>query len=396
MCSTGWTRRDFLTTAAAAGVALAGASAVTGTAEAVAAAEPAALPTRTALTNVRVFDGRTLSAPTTVVITGRLIGGSAVGARTVDGRGGTLLPGLIDSHVHLRDLDTLSQLTRYGVTTALDMACWPPSLVDSLRRRPGRTDIRSAGVPATAPGSPQSQAPGYPANGVVAGPDQARQFVAARVREGSDYIKVIVDVPGLSQATLNALVSASHAAGKQVMAHAAANATVSEALAAGADMIHHVPLDSVLTATQVGQYATRRRTSVPTLTMMEGFAGLGVPGWSYATARDSVAALQRAGVQILAGSDANVTPGVPVNPAFGVSLHRELELLVGAGLSTAAALRAATSVPASAFGLRDRGAIRPGYRADLLLIEGDPTADIRTTRNIQRVWAGGVEYTPAG
>jgi hypothetical protein len=95
----------------------------------------------------------------------------------------------------------------------------------------------------------------------------------------------------------------------------------------------------------------------------------------------SVARLRAAGVPVLAGTDAP-NPGT----AHGVSLHRELELLVRAGLSPVEALRAATSLPARAFRLLDRGRIAPGMRADLLLVGGDPTTDVLATRDIRAVW----------
>ena len=68
--------------------------------------------------------------------------------------------------------------------------------------------------------------------------------------------------------------------------------------------------------------------------------------------------------------------------AHGASLHGELQLLVEAGLTPTEALAAATSAPAAAFHLTDRGRIAPGLRADLVLVEGDPTADILQTRAI--------------
>ncbi|MBP0457199.1 amidohydrolase family protein [Streptomyces montanisoli] len=391
-----WTRRGLLK-ATAAGAALASVPAALGAPGTAAAAErtTGGRPERVALTNVRVFDGRALSAPRTVVIDGGVIGLSPFGARTIDGKGATLLPGLIDAHVHLEDVGTLEQLTGYGVTTALDMACWPPSLVDSLRHRPGLTDIRSAGVPATAPGSTESMLPGFPQSDLVDNPAQAPGFVAARVAEGSDYIKIIVDVPGgLDQATINALSAVAHAYGKLANAHTVTSAAVDEALLAGVDVIHHVPLDTAVTSAVAARYAAGRRVSVPTLTVMEGFGALGIPGLSYAAARDSVIALHKAGVRILAGTDSNRKQGIPVQPAFGAGLHHELELLVAAGLSTVDALRATTVLPAQTFGLHDRGVISPGRRADLVLVDGDPVSDIRTTRNIQRVWAGGIEYAP--
>ena len=95
--------------------------------------------------------------------------------------------------------------------------------------------------------------------------------------------------------------------------------------------------------------------------------------------------LVAAHVPILAGTDAPVQ-GV----TYGASLHEELSLLVGAGLSPLQALVAATSATAKAFHLDDRGMIQLGRRADLLLVEGDPTVDIVATRNIVEVWKKGV------
>src|SRR5690348_4356281 len=75
--------------------------------------------------------------------------------------------------------------------------------------------------------------------------------------------------------------------------------------------------------------------------------------------------------------------------AHGASLHGELRLLVRAGLTPTEALRAATSVPATTFGLHDRGRITPGARADLLLVDGDPTSRIADTLSIRDVWRSG-------
>ena len=107
----------------------------------------------------------------------------------------------------------------------------------------------------------------------------------------------------------------------------------------------------------------------------------------------SVAAANKAGVPILAGTDANTTPAPIGHPAYGDSLHTELELLVEAGLSTKDALRAATILPARYFGLWDRGLIAPGRRADVVLLSKNPLDDIKNTRSIVAVWAGGVQWT---
>ena len=155
--------------------------------------------------------------------------------------------------------------------------------------------------------------------------------------------------------------------------------------------------------------------AVPTLTMMDAVAitffgrgadgaqsahgapvnGAPPPGPGYHNAQSLVGLLHQAGVPILAGTDANTTVGVPANVEHGSSLHRELELLVRAGLSPVAAIAAATSLPAKHFGLSDRGAVRPGLRADLVLIAGDPLADITDSRRVERVWCAGIQASIA-
>ena len=110
-----------------------------------------------------------------------------------------------------------------------------------------------------------------------------------------------------------------------------------------------------------------------------------LPATNYAAAEATVRQLRAAHVPILAGTDAG-NPGT----AHGAALHRELELLVNAGLTPIEALAAATSVPAKIFRLGDRGRIAPGLRADLVLVNGDPTSDILATRDIAGIWKQGV------
>jgi len=157
-------------------------------------------------------------------------------------------------------------------------------------------------------------------------------------------------------------------------------------------VLTHVPtkdaIDSCICEIMIAQQAI----AVPTLSMMEGIVNnLRIPGTSYSNARESVKAMHEAGIPIFAGTDCNAQPGVPAQIKHGESLHHELELLVDAGLSTLEVLRAATSLPAQYFGLSDRGIIEVGKRADILLIGGDPIADIKATRQIKRVWCKGVE-----
>jgi imidazolonepropionase-like amidohydrolase len=367
----------------------------------------------TIFADVHVFDGdRILDGLYDVVTDGSVIAAlepagpatqldrtaSPAGATVIRGRGATLLPGLIDAHVHLRGPGDLEELARWGVTTALDMGSWPLALIEELRHA-GPTDMRSTGAGAVGPGSPQAKIPSRPADSIVTTPEDGRRFVATRVADGMDYIKIIVDPPGRGgpdQATIAAIVQAAHDAGRMVVAHASNTGAVAMAQAAGADVLTHAPLDAALDEAAVAEVVRSHRTSVPTLVMMAGVAANApVPGLDYRHARDSVAALHRAGVPIVLGTDANQAVGVPANVSYGDSAHRELELLVEAGLSPAEALHAATGAAADRFGLPDRGRIAPGLRADLLLIEGDPATDVTATRSILAVRLAG-KVGPAG
>lgn len=344
-----------------------------------------------ALRGVRVYrDGR-FGDPEDVIIDGSIIGTDAVGALDAE-VGGFLIPGLIDCHVHIQGLDTLETLARNGVTTALDMGN-PMSLLSPLRGTPGVTDLRAAGIVSTSPTSAHAQRMHADTAVLVASPEDADSWVADRVDEGADYIKVVIDLPGFDQETVDALVAAAHARGRKVIAHASRSDAVAMAQAAGVDILTHAPLDRAIDGAQAALLVAAGVFIVPTLTMMEGLVeGLkraGVPGPAYGPARASVAAAHAAGMPILAGTDANVAPGAPSQPPYGESLHYELELLVDAGLTPSEALDAATSLPADHFDLADRGRILPGLRADLVLLEDDPLADISATRKIRGVWIAG-------
>jgi hypothetical protein len=176
-----------------------------------------------ALTNVRVFDGNGFCEPNIVIIDGGSIGSSTEGAEVIDCNGNFLLPGFIDAHVHLVAEHNLRQLVSFGITTALDMTTRPQSLLDSLRGKRGLTSIRSAGIGATSPGSKHSQIPIWPKDSLVSNSTDAARFVKDITAEEADYIKIIADIPGPDQATVNALASNAHSNGKLTIAHAVSN-----------------------------------------------------------------------------------------------------------------------------------------------------------------------------
>jgi len=390
----------------------------------------------------RVFDGVAVTDADSVVVRDGLIAEVGVGlpapegAEVVDAPGGTLLPGLIDAHSHVLRVADLAQALVFGVTTELDMFC-VPDLLGPLRaaasRRDDIADIRSAGIGATAPGGHPAQlveAGVYPPFPTVASVEEAAGFVAERVRDGSDYLKIFLEDgsaggwgnrPHLEAGTVAALVAAGHAAGLPVVAHITTQVAAQRCVAAGVDGLAHLFVNEPPTAAFVDQAVAAGIFAVPTVTIFEELyrttgrrreaayvdrprlwpyldptmrsALLGdwpdhvrrPPGRASAEyAGQAARELHQAGVPILAGTDV-------VHPlaAHGLSLHAELAALVDAGLSPAAALASATSNPAAAFGLTDRGRIAPGLRADLLLVEGDPTSDITATGDITDIWRRG-------
>jgi imidazolonepropionase-like amidohydrolase len=388
----------------------------------------------TALRNVHLFTGTQTLPQTTVVFQDGIItalgdeGAIPPGAAVMDGAGHTLLPGLIDAHTHVLDPANLRQALIFGVTTELDMFT-DARLVRALKEQQAAghgldlADLRSAGTGVTAPGGHFTEY-GLPLP-TITGPEEAQEFVDARIAEGSDYIKLVYDdgrsmgrpFPTISKETMAAVVAAAHRRGKLALVHITAYQDAREAIEVGVDALAHLFVDQAPDPDFARTVAEHHAFVVPTLTILECAAG--TPGGaslvtdarlvpyltrgdigqleasflanrsgtlpSYAVAVEALRQLKAAHVPLLAGTDAP-NPGV----LHGASLHRELALLVQAGLTPEEALAAATSLPATHFGLTDRGRIAVGLRADLLLVRGDPTTDITATREIVSVWKCGV------
>lgn len=355
-----------------------------------------------AVTNVQVFDGETISGPSTVIINGEHIGRvvpfgnmSVPGAEIVDGEGGILLPGLIDNHCHPGNLDDLTTLTSYGVTTAMGMACLSYDLCNALLNQTGLSSFITTGIAAIAPGSPHATLFDTPLEDTIASPDQAPEFVANVFGNHSTFLKMVAEDNGPSQETLNALVSYTHKAGRVATTHASSIEAYNQAITSMTDSIQHVPVDAPLNASMAEQILQQNQFVTPTLNAYKYLLELdvGAPSRNLSNGVQSARTLHEAGVPLLVGTDSFVDhENGMINIPFGNSLHAELELLVQAGMEPLDVLRGATSLAAKLHSLPDRGSITTGLRADLLLIQGNPLTNISNTRNIKRVWVGGHEY----
>ncbi len=385
----------------------------------------------TVIKNVRIFDGERIIQNSAVVIEkGRIIavGQKAKipeGAKIFDGKGQTLLPGLIDAHVHVWDPQNLKQSLVFGVTAVVDMFMNVETMkaikeMQSSGQANDRAYLISPGTLVTVPGGHGTQY-GAPIP-TITNPEKAQEFVDARIAEGSDFIKIIYDDgsaysmsrPTLDKVTLRAVIEAAHKRGKLVVVHAATLQNCMDVFEAGGDGLAHLFFNDAYSP-EFGRLAARKKVFViPTLSVLESMSGTSdissltedpflsaylnpmdiqmiTQSFPFQTSRAAYEAAEKALIQlkaeavpILAGTDAP-NPGT----TYGASLHCELDLLVKAGLSPLDALKAATSVPAEKFNLSDRGRIKPGYIADLVLVNGDPSQDIRATRNIASVWRNG-------
>jgi imidazolonepropionase-like amidohydrolase len=381
---------------------------------------------------VRIFDGKqTMPRGDVWVEAGQIkaVGKqlqTPSGIKEVDGTGATVLPGLIDAHTHAWG-DALKKALIFGVTTELDMFTdihyvQQVKAEEAAGKDLDLADLRSAGTLATAAGGHGTEY-GFSIP-TLSSPIEAQPWVHARILEGSDYIKIIYDdgsvwgihFPMLSKETMQAVIDAAHQHGKLAVVHISSQQQARDALEAGADGLAHLFVDSAPAADFASFVAQHHAFVVPTLTVLEGVSGApsGIsliadprlePYLSAADiaslkqsfpklpaalsekyAEQTVKELIAVHVPVLAGTD-SPNPGT----AHGVSIHRELELLVRSGMTPTEALASATSVPASVFHLDDRGEIAPGKRADLLLVKGDPTTDITATRAIVAVWKLGVQ-----
>ena len=385
--------------------------------------------------DVRLFDGERVAERRSVLVRDGVIAGvggpelaAPPGATVVDGRGRTLMPGLIDAHVHLSDSAEadLRQAASLGVTTVLDMGSGGARYerIKALRAAdaPRMADVRTAGGVATAPGGHPTQMGGPVLVATISDSADAQPFVDARIAEGSDYVKIIYDdlksigmsVPMLDRRTLQGLVAAAHARGKLAVVHVLTEAQARDAIEAGADGLVHLFTGDTVSRGFARLAASRGAFVVPTLSVVYGpcnesigvrvaadsllrpYIRPALRSWvstarppraarSCDGTREAIRQMVRLGVPVLAGTDA---PSPPLT--YGVAMHGELELLVGAGLTPVQALAAATSAPARAFRLTDRGRIGSGLRADLVLTDGDPTRDILDTRRIVTGWKRGV------
>lgn len=399
----------------------------------------------TVIKAARMFDAATgkIIQPGLVVVTGKgiqSVGGQAPGNSTVIDLGdATLLPGFIDSHTHLtmdfnpdysgerllalsrsvpeqaiRATQNARKTLMAGFTTVRDVGS--SEFIDvGLRNSinagivPGPRMLVAVHALGSTGGHCDDSA-GYrfglfgretnPEDGVINSPDQARFAVRFNIKYGADVIKTCatggvlsptddVDVPQLTQAELDALVSEAHALRRKTAAHAHGAEGAKRAIRAGIDSIEHGTFlddEALRMMREKGTYL------VPTLATRSGLAeskfpllvqqkaDLAVKGQDTMVRRALAA-----GVKIALGTDAAVYPHG--NNAL------EFLLMANDGMTPAQSLQAGTSMAADLLGLAARiGTLEPGKAADIVAVPGNPLDDIKTTQSVFFVMKDGVVY----
>jgi imidazolonepropionase-like amidohydrolase len=372
------------------------------------------------------------------------------GAARVDLSGRTVIPGLVSLHGHVgflngttfsadnytRDVivDHLQRYLYYGIVAVMSTGTDPGELPYQLRTaaHPGaifRTAGRGLAAPNASTGNIAMRNVAYG----VSTADEGRRTVRELAANKPDFVKIWVDdrngtVQKLSPALYRAIIDEAHAHGIRVMAHVFYLADARDLVEAGVDGFLHLVRDAEMDDALAKRMKERNVFVTPNLATSEAGTFRGRPGWlddpalaetappavrrkvsdayaarqggdpaprnaadlSFARQQRSLTRLTAAGVDIALGDDTGIE-----NTFFGFGEHRELELMVAAGMTPMQTIVAATSTAARLLRLERHGALAAGRRADFIVLTANPLEDIRNTRAIAHVYQAGTEVDRA-
>lgn len=293
-------------------------------------------------TNLRIVAGRVSAVGVT----------PEPGENIIDASGRFVVPGFIDSHVHLAYDPAGDELLANGIVAVLDLA----APLGALTAPHGSLIVQNAGPMLTAPLGYPTTSWGHDGYGLeVASPAEGASAVETLVKAGVQVIKVpLTTPPTLDDDTVKAIVQTAHRHQLKVYAHALEAANAARAAADGVDVLAHTPVEPLDEATLD---AWQSRTVISTLAAFNGAATVA-----------NLRALHQRGARVLYGTDFGNTRDTHIQTA-------EIDALLAAGFSGEEIVKVGTVVPAEFLGLSDLGTLEPGKRASFLLLDRDPSSD---------------------
>lgn len=332
-------------------------------------------------------------------------------ARVIDCTGKTIVAGFWNSHVHLTEAvwrtaasgpaapltaHMQAMLTKWGVTTAWDLGANPDNTVP-LRKRIASGEVLGPTIFLVGSIFPKDGHPEYlPAEAqlpMVATPEEAGQLAQRYMQAGADGVKLFTGsykgeskpVVNMDPATAKAAVDVAHAAGKPVFAHPQNTAGVEAVIAAGVDVMAHTAPGANYMTEQLARFRQQNVALIPTLSL---FAKLPIPPEVAARLADSAVQQLRAfaenGGTVLFGTDVGFTQ------LYDTTLEYEL---MRRALTERQVLASLTTHPASYFKATKKGRIEQGLDADLVILDGDPIADVRNLAKVAAtIRAGQIIY----
>jgi imidazolonepropionase-like amidohydrolase len=377
------------------------------------------------------------------------------GGTRLDLAGKTVMPALISTHTHpgfqkgttylaenftrATILDDLNRELYFGVSTAMSLGIETGEAMFQIRAEQAAGRLggarlllagRGIGAPNAGPGNTIYSDFTYEVTTV----DQIRSAVQEQAARQVDIIKIWIDdrggrAPRLPIALARAAIDEAHRHGLKIAAHIFYHEDAVALADSGIDAFAHLVRDKEMSDALIAAMIRNKVYVMPTLNAPERGTHASPPPWvdepyllgllrdtvapevvtrihdsfsgrdpgelarrqqGYAILKRSLAKLAAAGASILLGPDTGLEDQI-----FGYAEQKELELMVGAGMSPMQVIVAATSRAAQFVGLPDRGTLAPGKRADLLVLDSNPLDDIRNTRRIAKLYIAGAEIDRA-
>jgi imidazolonepropionase-like amidohydrolase len=377
------------------------------------------------------------------------------GASRIDLSGKTVMPAIVSTHVHpgfqrgltysaanyTRDtiLNDLNKELYFGISTAMSLGVEKGDVMFQMRADQAAGKLggaklmlagRGIGAPNAGPGAAAYAGIAYE----VTTEAEIRRAVQEQAAKRVDAIKIWVDdrggrAPKLPTALSLAAIDEGHKAGLKVIAHIFYHDDAMELAAAGINGFAHLVRDKEMNDALIALMLKNNVYQMPNIATPERGIHATTPPWldepalagllrdtespeviarvrasyvgrdpavaernrrGYEILQKSLARLNSAGVRIVLGSDTGLE-----DHFFGFAEHKELQLMVEAGMTPMQVIVAATSRAAEFLALPDRGTLAAGKRADLLVLDASPLDDIRNTRRIAKLYLAGAEIDRA-